>query len=107
VLESRIATEPQPPRDLSDGLFNGDGEDGGTLVTVRLEAPAMWATDYYPVRDVRPVEGGAAEVDLVIVDRRWLTRLLLRLAPYAAVVGPQEFADSFTAAARETLALYR
>ena len=34
-------------------------------------------------------------------------RLLLRLAPHAAVVAPAEFTETFTATARETLALYR
>jgi proteasome accessory factor C len=59
------------------------------------------------MRDVRPHDDGSAEVDLVVVDRRWLTRLLLRLAPHATVVRPAEFTDTFTARAQETLRLYR
>ena len=34
-------------------------------------------------------------------------RLLLRLAPYAAVVAPEEFTETFTTTAQETLTLYR
>ena len=56
---------------------------------------------------VRERADGALEVDIVVADPRWLTRLLLRLAPHASVVGPEEFVDTFTAAAQRTLALYR
>lgn len=106
VLETPTATDPRPPRDLSDGLFSDvEGEDH-VVVTLRLAPEARWATEYYPVRTVRNDPDGSAEVDLVVVDRRWLDRLLLRLAPYAEVVRPAEFTDSFTARAQETLSLY-
>jgi proteasome accessory factor C len=106
VLDSERATEPQPPRDLSSGLFNDAGADQ-VVVTLRLGPEARWATEYYPVRDVRVHEDGSAEVDLVVVDQRWLVRLLLRLAPHATVVRPMEFTEAFTAVAQETLSLYR
>lgn len=106
VLESAVA-ERRPPRDLSDGLFTAVDDERSTLVTLRLQPPARWATEYYPVLEVRPLPDGDAEVDVVVADRRWLTRLLLRLAPHASVVGPAEFTDSFTATAQETLTLYR
>lgn len=107
LLPSSRTTPAREPRDLSDGLFADDLAPDATVVTLRLAPPARWATDYYPVRDVRPQDDGAAEVDLVVVDRRWLTRLLLRLAPHATVVRPVEFTDTFTARAQETLRLYR
>ncbi|HWJ66784.1 MAG TPA: WYL domain-containing protein [Nocardioides sp.] len=107
VLDSVIATTPAPPRDLSGGLFaEVDGPDQ-VLVTLRLAPEARWATDYYPVREVRPGPDGTTEADLVVVDRRWLVRLLLRLAPHAEVVRPPEFTEMFTARAQETLSLYR
>lgn len=107
VLDSPTATDPQPPRDLSDGLFaDVDGSDQ-VVATLRLGPEARWATEYYPMRDVRIAPDGTAEVDLVVVDRRWLNRLLLRLAPYAEVVSPEEFIDSFTTSAQDTLSLYR
>ncbi|WP_435769839.1 helix-turn-helix transcriptional regulator [Nocardioides sp. SYSU DS0651] len=106
VLESPVASEPRPPRDLSDGLFTEPDRQGSTLVTLLLGPLARWATEYYPVREVRPLPDGSAEVDLVVVDRRWLLRLLLRLAPHARVLAPQEFTQSLTRAAQETLTLY-
>lgn len=107
VLDREVITEPRPPRDLSSGLFGDPDADDRVLVTLLLDPPALWATEYYPVHEVRPRPDGSAEVDLVIVDRTWLTRLLLRLAPDARVLAPEEFTGSFTAAAEETLRLYR
>ncbi|MFW6869951.1 helix-turn-helix transcriptional regulator [Nocardioides sp. CPCC 206347] len=107
VLDSPISTPRRAPRDLQEGLFRDTDQPGSTVVTLHLGAEARWATEYYPMRDVRPQADGSAVVDLVVVDRRWLTRLLMRLAPHATVTGPQEFTDSFTATAQETLGLYR
>ncbi|TQK71116.1 MULTISPECIES: YafY family protein [unclassified Nocardioides] len=107
LLPSARTAPDREPRDLSDGLFTDDAAPDATVVTLRLGPQARWATDYYPMRDVRPHDDGSAEVDLVVVDRRWLTRLLLRLAPHATVVRPVEFTDTFTARAQETLRLYR
>ena len=77
-----------------------------TRVTLRLAPPARWVVEYYQVEEVRALDDGSTEVDLLVADRRWLDRLLLRLAPHASVLAPAEFTDSFTAAARDTLRLY-
>jgi proteasome accessory factor C len=45
-------------------------------------------------------------VELQVADERWLTRLLLRLAPHADVVAPAAYGEAFTAAARDALSLY-
>lgn len=58
------------------------------------------------MEEVRTLDGGALEVDLLVADEQWLTRLLLRLAPHAAVLAPAGQDDAFHAAARKTLALY-
>ncbi|GAA4821677.1 helix-turn-helix transcriptional regulator [Nocardioides caeni] len=107
VLDTPMGTPPAPPRDLEHGLFTDADEESSAVVTLRLAPEAVWATEYYPVREVRPLPDGGAEVDLVVVDRRWLVRLLLRLAPGASVVGPTEFSELFIARTRETLSLYR
>jgi proteasome accessory factor C len=106
VLDSPVATDPAP-RDLEAGVL---AEDETVVATLRLAPQARWVVDYYPVLDVRPSGAQAGEehveVDLRVADERWLTRLLLRLAPYAEVVRPREFADSFTATAQSALRLY-
>ena len=75
-------------------------------MTLRLQPKARWVTEYYPVEDVRQQEDGTLEVDLRVADRRWLRRLLLRLAPHASVVAPAELAADLREAAEATLALY-
>lgn len=107
VLDTPVTSEPAEPRDLSDGMF--DRSDDVTLVTLRLRPPARWVTEYYPVEDVRPVPDteGDVEVDLLVADERWLTKLLLRLAPNASVVAPSSYGDGLTAAAQDALDLYR
>lgn len=107
VLDSATTTDPEPPRDLSEGLFARSSST--TAATLRLAAPARWVVDYYPVEEVRALGEGpdaAWEVDLLVADERWLTRLLLRLAPHARLVRPEEFTDSFLAEATRTLGLY-
>ena len=103
VLESPVTTEPRAPRDLSHGIF--DGEEA-TLVTLRLRPEARWVEEYYAVEDVRPQPDGGSEVDLLVADERWLRRLLLRLAPEAAVISPTGYGDGAAEAIRRALALY-
>ena len=104
VLDEPIATAPEAPRDLGDGLFTEAGDT--TRVTLRLAPEARWIIDYYPVEAVRPRRGGALEVDLLVADERWLQRLLLRLAPHARVLGPAGYDESFIARAQAALRLY-
>ena len=104
VLDAAIVTAPAAPRDLADGLF--DQADDLTTVTVRLAPQAHWITEYYPIRAVRRDESPTMEVDLLVADGRWLTRLLLRLAPHAEVVSPASYAEELTATAQQALALY-
>ena len=104
VLEAAVVTPAQAPRDLSEGIFT-PSDDETTLVTLRLAPAAQWVVEYYPVEAVR---AGAdhLEVDLLVADHRWLTKLLLRLAPNASVAAPADFTADFTAAAQDALALY-
>ena len=104
VLEDAVVTPAQAPRDLSEGIFT-PSDDETTLVTLRLAPAAQWVVEYYPVEAVR---AGAdhLEVDLLVADHRWLTKLLLRLAPNASVAAPADFTADFTAAAQDALALY-
>ncbi|GAA1141746.1 WYL domain-containing protein [Nocardioides aquiterrae] len=104
VLDTAIQTAPEPPRDLSDGLFTRSSDT--TPVTLGLGREARWIVEYYPVEAVRTRRGGRLEVDLLIADERWLQRLLLRLAPHARVLSPPELQERFLDSARTTLSLY-
>lgn len=104
VLDLAIETAPEPPRDLSDGLFARASD--AAPVTLHLGPQARWIVEYYPVEEVRQLPRGELEVDLLIADERWLERLLLRLAPHARVVSPAATQDSVVRAARTALDLY-
>ncbi|MFI5625197.1 helix-turn-helix transcriptional regulator [Nocardioides sp. NPDC051685] len=118
VLDTPIVVAPE----TGDGAnLDGEGEsllrtDSGTVVRVRLAPEARWVGEYYAVIDPAELPDGGLEVGLRVYDQRWLTRLLLRLAPYAEIVetedGPMaqtdtEFTESFAATARQALGLYR
>jgi proteasome accessory factor C len=103
VLDSRVTTT-DGPRELAPGLFTQ--EEDLALVTLDVAPAAYWITEYYPVEAVRPGEAGHHQVDLLVADGRWLTRLLLRLAPHARVIAPSTYAQAFAERAQATRALY-
>ena len=103
-LESAVQTPAEGPRDLSAGTFWAS--ENARTVTLRLAAQARWVPEYYPVEAIRELGGGELQVEILVGDPRWLMRLLLRLAPYAQVVGPEEITREFTRVTRQTLGLY-
>jgi proteasome accessory factor C len=102
-LGTGVEDPDAPARDLTGGWFSGGGT---TRATLRLAAPAQWVPEYYPVVESRQGPDGTLDVDLEIASEAWLRQLVLRLAPHARVLAPQEFAESFTAGARDSLSLY-
>ncbi|MGI9157179.1 MAG: helix-turn-helix transcriptional regulator [Marmoricola sp.] len=104
ILEQPALEHDVPPRDLSEGLFEPGQDD--VLATVRLHRVARWVAEYYPVESQTELADGGLEVALRIGDPQWLVRLLMRLTPYAELVGPGELASRVSDAARRVLALY-
>ncbi|WP_432478397.1 helix-turn-helix transcriptional regulator [Nocardioides sp. GXQ0305] len=105
VLDTRV-----DPSVVADGRTGEDLFDfaaGGERVTIELDPPARWVVEYHPVEETRELPDGRVAADLMVADRRWLARLLLRLAPYARVAAPEALHREFTGRARETLGLYR
>lgn len=103
-LASAVEPHDLAPLDLSDGIFRPAGDL--PLVTLRLERPARWIAEYYPVERVRECDDGVLEVSLRVADPAWLQRLLLRLTPYVAVEGPEEFIRAYRQEATDVRALY-
>lgn len=103
VVLDAPAAHADPP-DLSDDLFGFD--EHAVRVTLQLDPEAVWVVDYYQVEEPRPLPGGGLEVDLMVADRRWLERLVLRLAPHATVIRPAAWGDTVTDRARAVLDLY-
>ena len=109
VLDTPIAIAPETGEgaDLDSGSGSVLRTDSGTVVRVRLAPEARWVGEYYSVIDPVELSGGGLEVGLRVYDQRWLTRLLLRLAPYAEILDEETFTESFAGTARQALGLYR
>ena len=104
LLDTPVASEPESGRDLDEGLF--DFAAGAERVTLLLEPPVRWVVEYYHVEQAREGPDGTLEADLLVADRRWLVRLLLRLAPHARVVSPAEVHQEFSDRASRALRMY-
>lgn len=104
VLDDPVETPQEGPRDLGDGIFSQSSDV--TPVTLLLEPEARWVPSYYPVEEIREVGQDRMEVVLLVADERWLTRLMLRLAPHARVISPAGYAETFRGAAQRALSLY-
>lgn len=105
VLDSPAEQHPDiAPRDLSSGIFQPSPHDAEARL--RLSRSARWVAEYYPVTSTTELGDGSLEVTLHAGDPQWLQRLLLRLAPDAVVLSPQELADAHRERALAALALY-
>lgn len=80
----------------------------GTLprVTIRLQPPARWVTEQYPVASIAEAPDGAVDATFVVLSERWLERLLLRAGTDAEVLDPAAYRDLGRAAATRLLAIY-
>jgi len=107
LTDSPVTTDPPAPREVAAGTLDASAAQ---RVTLLLHPAAHWVTEYHPVEAVRPADPsappGSVEVDLLVADPRWLTRLLLRLAPNARVIDPPDHDTGLTAAAQAALTWY-
>lgn len=104
ILEQPALEHDVPPRDLSEGLFEPGPDD--VLATLRLHRVARWVAEYYQVESQTELADGGLEITLRIGDPLWLVRLLMRLTPYAELMGPTDLSDQVSDQARRVLALY-
>lgn len=71
-------------------------------VRLRLAPEARWIAEYHPIDELRDLPGGGLEVSLPAKELEWAARLVLRVAPYAEVLAPQELKDRVVDLARRT-----
>jgi proteasome accessory factor C len=76
------------------------------LATVKLEPPARWVAEYYPMESVMEGPGNSLVVKLRVADTAWLQRLILRLGGTATVLDPQDLGKQIAETAREALSAY-
>jgi proteasome accessory factor C len=78
--------------------------DDDPRVVLELSPRARWVAEQYPMEQVEELDGGRLRVTLVVAERAWLERLLLRLGPDGVAVSG---ADGIArAAAARTLQRY-
>ncbi|GGR40551.1 proteasome accessory factor C [Nocardioides luteus] len=116
VLDTPVVAAPESGEraDLASEA-GAERTDAGTVVRVRLAPDARWVAEYYSVIDPVEQPDGGLEVGVRVYDQRWLTRLLMRLAPHAELVeidgedrsAHAQFTGSFATTARQALGLYR
>ena len=104
VLDEPALEHAVPPRDLSAGLFEPGPDD--LTATVRLHRVARWVAEYYPVETQTELPDDGLEVTLRVGDPQWLVRLMMRLAPYAELVGPADLRARLGEEASRVLAAY-
>jgi len=75
-------------------------------VTLRLQPPARWVVERYPVDDVVERRGGVVDATFPVASERWLERLLVRLGPDVEVRAPREWRTLGADVARRVLARY-
>jgi proteasome accessory factor C len=81
--------------------------DGGLpQVTLRLRPEARWATERYPVDEVREDRRGRITATFPVASRPWLERLLVRLGPAAEVVAPAAWKNLAADVAARVLSRY-
>jgi proteasome accessory factor C len=92
-----------PPRAVpAPEVFEPSADD--PRVVLDLAPRSRWVVEQYPCEAVRERPAGHVEVRLVISERAWLERLLLRVGPDATVVSGADGVAS--GAARRVLARY-
>ena len=106
VLDQPVTdADAAPPRPQRGPLRRSTSRPSGDAAPRSAGAAGSWST----TRSRRPGRSptAALEVDLLVADRRWLERLLLRLAPHATVVRPAGRAPTRSQPrAQEPLGLY-
>ncbi|MGP7960928.1 helix-turn-helix transcriptional regulator [Sanguibacter sp. A247] len=108
ILEAEVLAELADPHpELADvPTFRPAPGNGTVLATIVLRSPARWVAESVPVEEVRELEDGAFELDLVVRDLGWFARLVLEEAENVVSVAPAELHTAVVDAATAALAAY-
>jgi proteasome accessory factor C len=95
----RTGEPREVPVPTGDDWFDG----AAPTAVLRVPAGSAWLIERFPVRSVVD-EGDSLRVEVVVANERWLSEVLLRLGPQAAVLEPEPWRDLGARAARDLLA---
>jgi len=114
IVDAQVLDEPAAPPepavqagpDIS--LFDPERADS-SLPSARLwiDRSAAWMFEYYPLRVVAELEGGACEAEMTYASDDWMARLVLGFGPAVRVLAPQALVDRVRESARAALRAYR
>ena len=88
-------------------LFSPDTADPSLpSARLRVEAGAAWLFDYYPLRVVTELPGGAWEATMAYASDEWMARFVLGFGSAVQVLAPESLAEQVRAAAVAALRAY-
>jgi proteasome accessory factor C len=110
IVDAHVLDEPSapPPPAVQAGpdtsLFDADP----SLPSARLliDRSAAWMFDYYPLRVVRELPGGACEAAMTYASDDWMTRFVLGFGSAVRVLEPQTLANRVRESATAALSAY-
>lgn len=99
--------DADPHPELRDGpTFRPAPGSGTVLATLALRSPARWIAESVPVEEVRELDDGAFEIDLVVRDTGWFIKLALEEAENVVSIAPAELRAAVVEAATTALEAY-
>jgi proteasome accessory factor C len=84
-----------------------DADPSLPSATLTLAPSASWMFDYYPMRLLRELPGGACEATMTYASDEWMGRLVLGLGSAVRVVAPESLAQRVRDAAVAALDAYQ
>ncbi|MET0756562.1 MAG: YafY family protein [Mycobacterium sp.] len=110
IVDAQVLDEPsappepavQAPPDTS--LF--DADPSLPSATLRIDRSASWMFDYYPLRVLRELPGGACEAAMTYASDEWMARFVLGFGSAVRVLAPESLANRVRESAAAALNIY-
>src|SRR6185436_718624 len=110
IVDASVLDEPsappepavQAPPDTS--LF--DADPSLPSATLLIDRSALWMFDYYPLRVLRELHGGACEAAMTYASEEWMGRFLLGFGSAVRVRAPESLARHVRESAAAALRAY-
>jgi proteasome accessory factor C len=110
IVHAEVLDEPSAPPEPAvaaepdTSLF--DADPALPSATLRIDRSASWMFDYYPLRVVRELPGGAYEAAMTYASDAWMSRFVLGFGSAVRVLEPAELAARVRESAAAALHAY-
>ena len=111
IVDARVLDEPSAPPEPAvaarpdTSLF--DADPSLPAATLLIDRSAAWMFDYYPLRVLRELPGGACEAAMTYASEGWMARFVLGFGSAVRVLEPQALADRVRESAVAALEAYQ